>query len=308
MSASATIPERDPLPPLVTLPCTPQSRSPRSRLRFARHLVVVAPLLACGLAPMQAQGLPGPDLLDRVLAGHIRDGLVDYAGLRAHRDDLDRYLEALGTTDPAALERASREERLAFWINAYNACVLRLIIDHYPIMSRLPAAGADGRAYGIPEKSIRQIPETWTAQFCRIAQRDRSLDGIESGILRPMGDPRIHFALSCAARGCAGLADSAYRGGRVEEQLDRAVKRFVRDPRQLQIERGEPPVLRVNKFLDWYKEDFGGTSGLVAFLRRYVSRRDADLLRPGGVRVEYLDFDWSLNDATVADSARRAGS
>ena len=234
----------------------------------------------------------------------MRDGLVDYAGLRAHREDLDRYLDALSKTDPAELERATREDRLAFWINAYNACVLRLIIDHYPTIGRDRAADADRRAHTPPEKSIRQIPETWTAPFCRIAERDRSLDGIESGILRPIGDPRMHFALSCAARGCSGLADSAYRGDRLDEQLDRAVRRFVRDPRHVQIERGAPPVLRVNKFLDWYKEDFGGTAGLVAFLRRYLPSRDADLLRPGGVRVEYLDFDWSLNETTVADSAR----
>jgi hypothetical protein len=265
---------------------------------------VVVPLLACAVGPIHAQHLPNPDLLDRALAEHMRDGLVDYAGLRAHREDLDRYLDALSKTDPAALEGAPREERLAFWINAYNACVLRLIIDHYAIIGREQFARGDGRERTAPEKSIRQIPETWTAPFCRIAQRDRSLDGIESGILRPMGDPRIHFALSCAARGCSGLADSAYRGDRLDEQLDRAVKRFVRDPRHVQIARGAPPVLRVNKFLDWYKEDFGGTAGLVAFLRRYVSSRDADLLRPGGVRVEYLDFDWSLNEAPVADSTR----
>jgi Protein of unknown function, DUF547 len=277
-------------------------RSTRSLSRFRRPLVMVVLLEACGTVRAPAQSLPTHDLLDSVLTGHIHDGLVDYTGLRAHRRDLDRYLDELSQTDPAALERAPREDRLAFWINAYNACVLRLIIDHYPIIGPHRSSGVE-RLTG-PDNSIRQIPGTWTTQFCRVARRDRSLDGIESGILRPMGDPRIHFALSCAARGCSGLADAAYRGDRLDEQLDEAVKRFVADPHQFQVGRGEPPVLRVNKFLDWYKEDFGGTAGLVAFLRRYVPAGDAERLRPGGVRVEYLDFDWSLNDATLTDSVR----
>jgi hypothetical protein len=263
-------------------------------------------MLATGLPPVaatRAQALPSPDLFDRVLARYVRGDLVDYAGLQADRADLDGYLEQLGAVAPIDLKRASRDDRLAFWINAYNACVLRLVIDHYPLVSPQHAEEANGKHAG-PAPSIRQIPRTWTASFCHVARRDRSLDGIESGILRPIGDPRIHFALSCAARGCAALADQAYRAERLDEQLDSAVRRFVADPRQCHLEPGEPPVLHINKFLDWYKEDFGGATGLVAFLRRYVPRRELASLRPGAVRVEYLDFDWSLNEAEVPDSAR----
>ena len=281
---------------------TNNSLSSRS-LRVSRPLVLAVGLLPVAVAFLGAQTLPPPDRFDRVLARHVHDGLVDYEGLKADRADLDRYLERLGEVAPMDLTHATRDDRLAFWINAYNACVLRLVIDHYPLAGPQRANGASEKHPASPP-SIRQIPHTWTAPFCRVARRDRSLDGIESGILRPIGDPRIHFALSCAARGCPALADQAYRADRLDEQLDRAVRRFVADPRQCHLEPGEPPVLHINKFLDWYKEDFGGATGLVAFLRRYVPRRELASLRPGAVRVEYLDFDWSLNEAEVPDSAR----
>jgi hypothetical protein len=259
-------------------------------------------VLVAGFAPAAgvAQTLPEPEPFDRVLATYVHGGLVDYAALAKGRADLDLYLEQLGRTSPTDLDRASRDARLAFWINAYNACALRVVIDHYPIgrPETSPAASP------MPANSIRHIPDVWTRQFCRVAQRDRSLDGIEHGVLRPLGDPRILFALSCAAQSCPPPGPEAYRAERVNDQLDAAVARFVADPRAFVLTPGDPPVLRVNRILDWDKEDFGGTSGVVAFLRRYVPGRDAELLRPRGVRVEYFEFDWTLNDIAAAPQQR----
>jgi hypothetical protein len=197
-------------------------------------------LLPLAVAAARAQTLPSPEAFDRVLTRHVHDGLVDYVGLRADRADLDGYLEQLGAVAPMDLKQASRDARMAFWINAYNACVLRLIIDHYPLP---PVSGeVDGASPGPnhstrPNHSIRQIPQTWTAPFCRVAHRDRSLDGIESGMLRPMGDPRIHFALSCAARGCPALATEALcTAGRGRSAPPRARSRGVLGVR-LELER-----------------------------------------------------------------------
>jgi len=258
-----------------------------------------SPLLALSLLlgtahPGWGQTLPDHALFDRVLEGHVRAGLVDYHGLAENRRDLDLYLEQLGRTSPSDLELAPREARLAFWINAYNACALRLVLDHYPIEKR----------GGGPENSVRQIPEAWTRQFCRVAQRERSLDGIEHGILRPLGEPRIHFAVSCPSRSCPPLAGEAYRGIDLDAQLDAAVFRFVTDSSQFTLAYGAPPTLRVNKILDWNKEDFGGTSGVVAFLRRFVPPEQARVLEPGGVRVEYFAYDWTLNDAAAVAPGR----
>jgi hypothetical protein len=205
--------------------------------------------------------------------------------------ELELYLEQTGRTSPTVLDLLSRDGRLAFWLNAYNACVLRLVIDHYPI-----APGRERAAGQAPPNSIRQIPDAWTRQFCRVAQRDRSLDGIVHGILRPMGDPRVHLAAHCASRSCPALAAEAYRGDRLDAQLDTAVRRFLADPRHYVLVRGERPTARVSKLFDWYKEDFGGTAGVVAFLRRYASAAEAEVLEPGRVRVEYLPYDWTLDD------------
>ncbi len=253
---------------------------------------------------IQAQTLPDHSAFDRVLAGYVRGDLVDYAALAADRSDLDLYLERLARTSPSALDLASRAARLAFWINAYNACAMRLVIDHYPIEKRGGIAGIRNRVVGVPANSIRQIPHTWDAEFCRVAQEDRSLDGIEHGIIRPLGDPRIHFAVNCASRSCPVLAAEAYKTDRLEEQLDAAVERFIANPIHYRLEGETRPLLRLNKVLDWYEEDFGA-EGVVVFLRRYVSPEDAALLRePGQVRLEYFDYDWTLNDVAVFGSGR----
>jgi hypothetical protein len=254
-------------------------------------LLIALASAAAAVRPAGAQTLPDDAVFDRVLGGYVRDGLVDYRGLAGNRNDLDLYLEQLGRTSPADLERASREVRLAFWINAYNACALRLVLHHYPLRS-----GGGGHA-----NSVRQIPDAWTRQFCRVAQRDRSLDGIVHGIVRPLGEPRALFAVACPSRSCPPLAAEAYRGDRLNTQLDSAVTRFLTDSSRYALTDGAPPTLRVNKILDWYKEDFGGTAGVVAFLRRFVPPGQARTLEPGRVRVEYFDYDWTLNDAPGFD-------
>jgi len=264
--------------------------------RFFFSMVVVG-LLA---GPIAGQTLPDHSAFDRVLEQFVRDELVDYAALAQSRTDLDLYLEQLGRTSPSALRVGSRDARLAFWINAYNACALRLALDHYPIEKRGGVAGLANRIVGVPANSIRQIPNTWDREFCYVAQEDRSLDGIEHGIIRPLGDPRIHFAVNCASRSCPVLAESAYKADAVSLQLDSAVVRFVNSSSHYRLEDGEQPILRVNKILDWYQDDFGGTEGVIEFLRRYVSERDAALLAdPSRVRVEYFEYDWTLNDTAV---------
>jgi len=256
-------------------------------------LFALFPVVAAA-RPGWSQTLPDDALFDRVLQAAVRDGLVDYRSLARDRRDLEVYLEQLGRTSPNDLELASRETRLAFWINAYNACALHLVLDHYPLPQRS----------GTHANSVRQIKNAWTRQFCRVAQRTRSLDGIVHGIIRPLGEPRAHFAVACPSRSCPPLAGEAYRGDRIGEQLDAAIGRFVRDTLRYALTEGAPPRLQVNKFLDWYKEDFGGTGGVVAILRRFVPPEQARILAPGRVRVEYFEYDWTLNEAPEPDPRR----
>ncbi|MFQ5538096.1 MAG: DUF547 domain-containing protein, partial [Gemmatimonadota bacterium] len=265
-------------------------------------LFVLTPLLPLVLgasaagAPLRAQALPDPATFTAVLSEVVTPEGVRYTLLKRRRAGLDRYLELLARTPAGAVEKASKNERLAFWINAYNACMLRLVVDHYPIrrnrglLSRLKNTVADR-----PANSVWQIEDVFTRPHCSVAGALRSQDEIEHQIIRPMGDPRIHFAVNCAARSCPPLWPEAYAGPRLDAQLDRAVRALVRDPRHF---RGDPArkVVRLNKVMDWFKEDFGGEEGLRTFLAPYAPPPAAALLRDPATRIEFFDYDWTLND------------
>ncbi len=264
------------------------------RLVFSLLLFMTAGL------PVEGQELPSHQIFDRVLERFLHDGLVDYEGLQNDRAELDEYIAALGATDARALTSAPRAAQLAFWINAYNACALRLVIDHYPIQKRGLLSGLANTVAGVPANSIRQIPDTWKREFCPVAGKDRALDEIEHQIIRPMGDPRIHFAVNCASRSCPVLAPKAYTGESLDEQLDAAVRRFVTDPIHYRLDLEGTPTLYLNKVLDWYKDDFGGERGVVRFLIPYLSSNDATFVRAHeGLSVRYFEYDWTLNDTAV---------
>jgi hypothetical protein len=267
------------------------------------HRWIALVILSAAATPLRGQALPDHSTFDRVLKQVRHGGLVDYAGLEADRSGLDAYVDELGRTDPEAISTGSRDAQLAFWINAYNACTLRLVIDHYPIEKRGLIAGIVNTVAGVPDNSIRQIPNTWKEQFCPVAGTDRALDEIEHEIIRPMGDPRIHFAVNCASRSCPVLAPQAYKADSLDQQLDAAVYRFVSDSRHFRLDRTASAVLHVNKVLDWYKDDFGGERGVVEFLIEYVPEEDAAFLHEHpDIRVDYFDYDWTLNDTAVFGS------
>ncbi len=267
----------------------------------ARVVAVMTLVLLAPTASALAQALPDHAGLTEVLGTYVRDGLVDYAALQANRGDLDTYLEQLAGTDAVALSVAPRGAQLAFWINAYNACALRLVIDHYPIRKAGFPASLVRSLQGVPANSIRQISDTWSRQFCDVAGTARALDEIEHEIIRPMGEPRIHFAVNCASRSCPVLAPQAYTQERLDEQLDAAVRRFVASEHNYRLYRGEDPTLWLNKVLDWYKDDFGGSDGVVTLLLRYLTPEDAAYVRERSLRVEFLEYDWTLNDTAVFD-------
>jgi hypothetical protein len=268
---------------------------------MTRRLVyILAALTTITVAAVRAQGPPEHATFTAVLQAHVRDGLVDYAGLKEDRAALDGYLETLEAVDTVRLAGAPRKAQLAFWINAYNACALRLVIDHYPIKKAGFPASLVRSLQGVPANSIRQISDTWTREFCDVAGKARALDEIEHEIIRPMGEPRIHFAVNCASRSCPVLATTAYSAEELDEQLDAAVQRFVASAQHYRLERKPDPVVYLNKVLDWYKDDFGGTPGVVEFLLRFLPSDDAAVVRAEEeVRVDYLDYDWTLNDTAI---------
>ena len=241
-------------------------------------------MLTCALGtPAHAQAFESV-LYAKLLERHTRvvadmaGTRVDYPGLAASTD-WRRLVAQLDTTDPSAL--ASREQRLAFWINAYNILVIDLVARSYPL------------------ESIRDVGSllrpVWKIEAGRAAGRAVSLDEIEHTILRPLGEPRVHVAIVCASTSCPSLARQPFRADRLDAQLDAAARAFVasRDKGA----RVEARSLRVSKIFRWFGSDFAASGGVLAFVRRHATpelRAAIDRLGPEPPLV-FIDYDWSLN-------------
>jgi len=253
-------------------------------------------------AALCANCLPGGTAraasLDPVLAsGMLRDfvdeqGWVDYRGLKARGGaPLQEILRALAERAPLP---ADPGERMALYINAYNLFTLALIVEHYPVASIRKIPGMSGLT-GTGQ---------WKKKLWTFNGEPVSLDEIEHGRLRPMGDPRIHFALVCAARGCPPLARRAYTAENLDRLLDEQGRRFNRLPRGLRTGLkdgwlGERPVLWLSSIYEWFEEDFlRVSSGLPAYVKPFASRPDRVFIEThrADLKVRFLDYDWALNE------------
>ena len=218
-------------------------------------------------------------LLDKVLKKHVDDkGGVSYAALHEDRKDLDTYVASLGRLDYHPL---SRDEKLTLLINAYNACTLALILDHWPLAS------------------INDIPtgDRWKAERWEIGGLGKlSLDRIEHEYLRPkFKEPRIHFAVNCASIGCPPLRNEAYRAEDIEQQLqEQAIYMHNHDAWfDLDVEAGK---LRLTKLYDWFAGDFEQVAGTtLEFAARFNDDLAAMLKAGKKPTVEYIEYDWGLN-------------
>lgn len=233
-----------------------------------------------------------------VLKARVNDaGLVDYAGLAESPQRLERFNAALAALSWDTYDGWSDDAQIAFWINAYNALTLQLIIDNYPI------EGETG--------SIQEIPGAWDTVTFPVMGEDMTLDHIEHGILREdFDEPRIHMALVCAAVSCPPLRREPYRGETLDARLDDQARRFLASPRGLVIDRGAPggAVVRLSSIFDWFADDFveqyggeaGGTDGaleaVLDFVAEYAPPAQRRFLETGEFEVEYLEYDWTLNE------------
>jgi len=227
---------------------------------------------------------PFDRLLDRFVD---EEGNVDYAGLKANAASvLAPYLNELAQADLSGLDR---DARLAFWINAYNALTLKLIVEHYPVeniwaVTPGPAAPKDKNS-------------PFAIKVGRVADTMRTLDEIEHEIIRPHFDePRIHFALVCAAVSCPTLRREAYRGSRLDVQLDDQTRAFFHDEAKNRIPAGDETIA-LTRILKWYGRDVGPTSdALQRFIASYFQGRVQKRLAAAAYEVTFLPYDWSLND------------
>ncbi len=215
---------------------------------------------------------------DAVLKKHVDDaGGVDYRALKADRAALDAYVASLAK---APLAQMGRNERLTLLINAYNAFTLRLIVEHYPI------------------DSIKDIPDgqRWDAKRWNLAGNTWSLNEIEHEQVRPhFKEPRIHFALVCAAVGCPPLRNEAYAVDRLEEQLAAQAKYVHTHDRWFQFD-ASSGVVRLTSLYDWYGGDFEQAAGSVlSYAAGHSPQLKAALDAGKTPKVQFLDYDWALN-------------
>lgn len=270
-----------------------------------------APLTAARAAglvettPSVAPGTFDHSALERLLATYVDDnGWVDYSGLARDRFALDAYLTTLANANPQSFRNDN--ERLAFWINAYNAFTLRDALDDvYHKVS-----------------GVKEVSGFFNRKKHRIANEDLTLDDIEKRG-RDFRNPRIHFTVVCASTSCPKLQRFTYKGAQLDEQLERVTREFLMDEqRGMRVDR-KSNQLYVSSLFKWYAADFQGKTGKVAFvveltraavtggktlsyIEGYVAPDVAQFIKEKKPGVHFLDYDWSLNAQETHRSAHGA--
>jgi len=239
--------------------------------------ILLAALILSAAVPAASEGAVDHGVYAELLLRYVKNGWVDYAGFKADEGRLDQYLSVLEHVAPDGLDR---DEQFAFYINAYNAWTIKLILSGYPGIKSIKDLG-----------SFFQSP--WKKEFVRIHGKILSLDHIEHDILRPrFRDPRVHFAINCASKDCPPLLPEPYRGDRLDEQLTRVTVAFLNQPAHSRLEGRQ---LWVSSIFKWFAEDF--TPSVVDFYLKYARGELKQNLQVGRDRIElrYLDYDWRLN-------------
>lgn len=235
---------------------------------------VAAFLLCIAVSATAADARNSRDLLwDSILFRHVHDGVVSYTDIKADTA-FAIVVKKFAATDPQSI--TDKNSRLAFWINAYNVFTVKLIVDHFPV------------------KSINDVAaKPWDERFITIHGQTYSLNQIENEIIRKQfAEPRIHFALVCAAKGCPPLRSEAYTGAALEKQLEHNLRRFMQDPKKNRFD-APSGTLFLSSIFDWYKNDFIAKAGSVQeFVRPYITPRSG--ITPQ-TPIRYTEYDWSLN-------------
>ncbi len=261
------------------------------------------PIQASPIVILQESQHTGPlhRPLDAILEVYVRDGLVYYRALKSERGRLDRYAASLNV--PAETYGGwTREQQMAFWLNAYNVFVLRTVIDHYPIK---------GRSDAYPASSIRQIPGAFERTKHRAAGRIVTLDEIEKTILVEFKDPRLYLALGRGAVGSGRLHSEAYTGARLAAQLDSTLGDFMTRQAMIRIDRSAD-TMSVTPIISWHEPEFVAAydidaSGpfaqrspveraIVAFISPRLLPLEKEFVQKNEFRVVFHPFDWRLND------------
>ncbi len=230
------------------------------------------------------------ELFTAILQQYVHNGLVNYSALKTDKQ-LNEYVEMLNNINPDTI--ADKNDRLAFWINAYNAFTLKVITDNYPVKS-INELHTGGRILGHVLGTT-----VWHKEIFKVNGKSISLNNIEHDIIRKkFKEPRIHFALVCGALSCPPLRNEAYEGAELERQLDDQAKLFFNDSTKNKFNL-KTRTAELSKIMDWYESDFGNSDEeILMFISPYLPEEIARDIKENAEKweIDYLDYDWGLNE------------
>ena len=258
---------------------------------LAKSSCEAGPTVTVGANVAAAQRVPVEKIdhsgWDTLLQRYVDErGFVDYAAWKSAAADqqaLDGYLRLLSSASLSG--KTTREARLAFWINAYNAVTVKGILREYPTSS---IRNHTAKLYGY---------NIWKDLVLPVEGRNYSLEQIEHEVLRKLSEPRIHFAIVCASIGCPRLLNRAYTASELDEQLSVNAKAFFADKTKFTYD-ARRRTIQVSPILEWFATDFGATTAdqmrtIAPYLPDEAAKK---LAQSGAANVGYLDYDWNLND------------
>jgi hypothetical protein len=253
----------------------------------------------------QTSALAMDALCANILGTYVNnEGLVDYKTLRRKRIELISVLTEFASLDPNSYARWSKADKLAFWINAYNMCTLKGVVDNYPIQpSRF-------KIFFYPPNSVMQISQFWEKADYTIMGENYSLHEIENKIIRgQFNEPRVCVALSYASLGCAPLRREPYYGRDLDKQLDDQARIFLATDRGMKIDR-DARVVYLAAVFQWYENEFflkyppinafgdqdATVGAILTYISGQISKKDSDWLLRKMFTVTYLKYNWVLNE------------
>ncbi len=254
-------------------------------MKSIKIIIVIMAILSFGLSSSNAAEFDHThNNYNQVLKTHVKEGLVDYKSIKANPGVLNNYLDTLSKVDEAAFNKWSEKQRLTYLINLYNAATIKLIVDNYPV------------------KSIRDINKAgegpWKLNVVNLFGKKISLDALEDEIIRKdYNEPRIHFALVCAAIACPKLPGWAFVPSNLEEQLAVRTKLYLEDKSINKVDEKSRTIF-LSSIFDWFAEDFKKTHGTVLdFVKEYLPVAEASKLS-SDYSKKFTEYDWNLNDGS----------
>ncbi len=221
-----------------------------------------------------AEGQPDHSIWDRYVHKYVSStGIVKYKSMKTRMDTLDSYL--LELREHAPNSKWTKNERLAYYMNAYNAFTIKFVLTKYPVASvnDISFSGKD----------------LWNFRMVQLGEKKYTLTQVENDILRKMNEPRIHFGINCASFSCPKLYNHAFTAEKVRSQLRKLTKAFINDPKRNVI---APKKIKISEIFKWYEEDFvTEEQTLIQFLNKY-----SDVTINANAKVEYLPYNWTLNE------------